>query len=84
MFSGNTYTPHDGSSATTDSPRIKLTAIVTCRNSRKLLPSNPLLTRLQENRFFYCCSLNTNHMLVSVVTKISHGLGLLIPRIPDN
>lgn len=65
-----------------DPLRIKLPTAITGRNSGKFLPSSPLLTRLQCYVFFHRSSLHTQHMLVLIISKISHGLCLLIPGIP--
>lgn len=63
---------------------VKLATAITWWNSRKFLSSSPLFTRFQSDRFFHCRSLNTQHVLVLFISKISHGLCLLVPRVPHN
>ncbi|KAL1167217.1 hypothetical protein V6Z11_A05G003200 [Gossypium hirsutum] len=65
-----------------DFPSIKQPSTVTRRNSTKFLPPSPFLTRFQCDRFLNSSSLNTQHMLVFIISKISQSLCLFIPGIP--
>lgn len=64
--------------------RIKLSTAIAWRNSREFLPSSPLLTGFQSDSFFHSSSFHTQHVLIFIISKVSHCLCLLVPRIPHH